>query len=217
MLSTLLGLAHRRALRLAAQRLPLPPAADRGERAESSLGLAVQREPAAAAEGAAAGCESDGKDVHTESLPAGERGEGEGEGVGEGEGDGDVDTEDNKTETSCDFNSKAEDSSGEGAQAEASWEGMCRKQVAQQTSELERARMSVNLLRTLVQAELGLWDAGYASFAPDAAAAHAREEGEREDKTAQTQEKRRRFSRATSLSVSALLNQARERENLVAT
>jgi hypothetical protein len=137
MLSTLLGLAHRRALRLAAQRLPLPPAAEGGERGQSGLGLAVQREPAAAAEGGAAGCESDGKDVHTESLPAGERGEGVGVGVGEGEGDGDVDTEDNKTETSCDLNSKAEDSSGEGA--EASWEGMCRKQVAQQTSELGEA------------------------------------------------------------------------------
>ena len=77
--------------------------------------------------------------------------------------------------------------------------------------------MSVNLLRTLVQAELGMWDAGYASFAPDAAAVHGREEGEREDKTSQTQEKRRRFSRATSLSVSALLNQAREKKYLVAT
>jgi hypothetical protein len=67
-------------------------------------------------------------------------------------------------------------------------------QLAQHISEIERARMSVNLLRTLVQAELGMWEGGYLAFASDS----KNEDIPGSDDKA-PQEKRRRFSRSLCL------------------
>ena len=76
------------------------------------------------------------------------------------------------------------------------------EQLSLHVSEVERARISVNLLRTLVQAELGMWDGGFVAFASETKPDDQRFGDEN------VEGKRRRFSRATSLCVSALLNQA---------
>mmetsp|Transcript_46002 Transcript_46002/g.144297 ORF Transcript_46002/g.144297 Transcript_46002/m.144297 type:complete len:340 (+) Transcript_46002:1945-2964(+) len=68
-----------------------------------------------------------------------------------------------------------------------------REVMQEHLHELERARVAINSLRTLVQAELGFWEGGYMS---DCRA----EEGD--------QSQKRRFSRVTSMSAAALLNQA---------
>ena len=187
-LSTILGLVHRRVTRLASQPSHFRPGAGTGGAShtlqrnaggEADDGTSDDNKSHADVaadthvdEGGTTENESDGKDSEREREGGCEGGH------GDGERDGDDDNEHETGHTT----------------------GMS-LQLSQHVSELERARMSVNLLRTLVQAELGMWEGGFVCFASEA---------KHEDATGsddKTQEKRRRFSRATSLSVSSLLNQ----------
>ena len=202
-LSTILGFVHRRAVRLArelcasatataaattAASEPLTP--QRGDGDDESGALDSSK--AQADYGGASDAETTPTDKSTATWSEGEGKDGEldRDGVGEvweKEREGDAET--------------AAAMGEDGAEVRQELE-----QLNQHMSEIERARMTVNLLRTLVQAELGMWEGGFLCYASDTkTSSEDHGSGSADDKTP---EKRRRFSRATSLSVSALLNQA---------
>ena len=203
MLSTLLGLVHQRATAASAASTrvpPLSPTVTHGTPAQTGTGFAS--DPAAARGGggkAQNGSSEDGKGdadglaPSVDAMPASDSltpraqssnplqqdapGRKEGERKGEGEEHGQDD--------------------GAGGRADGGQEmseAGISAQLAQHISELERARMSVNLLRTLVQAELGMWEGGYLAFASD----NKNEDLPGSDDKA-PQEKRRRFSRSQCL------------------
>ena len=176
MLSTLLGLVHQRATTLSASSTRVPP-----QSSPVTPGTPVPT-GSAGADG-----DADGPAPSVDALPA----------------------SDPMTPTQTNVpGSRYDESKGEGEEqadddglgGRGGGQGTCETgisvQLTQHVSELERARMSVNLLRTLVQAELGMWEGGYLAFASDSK--HEDLPGS-DDKT---QEKRRRFSRSLSLALS---------------
>ena len=206
-LSTILGFVHRRAVRLArelgasaghrtapataaattATSEPLTPQRGDGD----DVGGALHSSKAHAEDGGASDAETPtDKSTATWSEGEGKDGELDRDGVGEvweGEREGDAEAAAAMREDGSEVRQELE-------------------QLNQHMSEIERARMTVNLLRTLVQAELGMWEGGFLCYASDTkASSEDHGSSSADDKTP---EKRRRFSRATSLCVSALLNHA---------
>jgi hypothetical protein len=170
-LSTLLGLVHRRAAQVA--REMIAPAAMASGAASPAVGTPMT--PQRGGGGAAAGGDGDG------GASDDSKQEGSKLVAGDGGAASDVDTPTDKGpaaawsesegggkdgELGRDGIGEAWESEREGevegaaAAGESSVEQDKHRQLAQNISELERARMSVNLLRTLVQAELGMWEVG---------------------------------------------------------
>ncbi len=205
MLSTLLGFVHQRATTASAASTRVPhqsPRVTHGTPAQTgSVGAAFASDPAAARGGggkAQNGSSEDGKGVAdglapsvdalcaSDSLTPREscyalQEDAPGRKDGERKGEVEEQGQDN----------------GVGGRADGGQEmseAGISAQLAQHISEIERARMSVNLLRTLVQAELGMWEGGYLAFASDS----KNEDIPGSDDKA-PQEKRRRFSRSLCL------------------
>lgn len=176
-LSTILGFVHRRAVRLAREL-----SASAGHRASAPAAASEPRTPQRAdGDGehdvldgckvpSECGATSDAetpteKSTATWSEGEGKDGELDRDGVGEvseGERDGDADGAAVMDEELMERRKEQE-------------------QLSQHIAEVERARMTVNLLRTLVQAELGTWEGGFLCYASDAKS-NSEDHGSADDK-----------------------------------